>query len=119
MQHWRPDENEQDARGGEEACCRPDYALFLVGQWRGVIEAKKVTVNPQNVLEQAKRCALWAADGTGNWDGYLEPFLYLSNGALSWHIDIGGHKHISRTATDYHMPTTSALDLFAHDLSPS
>jgi type I restriction enzyme, R subunit len=34
-----------------------DYALFLKGQLLGIIEAKKVTVNPQNVLEQAKRYA--------------------------------------------------------------
>jgi type I restriction enzyme R subunit len=32
-----------------------DYALFVKGQVLGIIEAKKVTVSPQNVLEQAKR----------------------------------------------------------------
>ena len=32
-----------------------DYGLFVSGKFLGVIEAKKVTVNPQNVLEQAKR----------------------------------------------------------------
>lgn len=32
-----------------------DYALFVKGQLLGFIEAKKVTVSPQNVLEQAKR----------------------------------------------------------------
>ena len=30
-----------------------DYALFVSGQCLGIVEAKKVTVNPQNVLEQA------------------------------------------------------------------
>lgn len=34
-----------------------DYGLFVGGQLLGIIEAKKVTVNPQNVLEQAKRYA--------------------------------------------------------------
>jgi type I restriction enzyme, R subunit len=34
-----------------------DYALFVAGRFLGIIEAKKVTVNPQNVLEQAKRYA--------------------------------------------------------------
>jgi type I restriction enzyme, R subunit len=33
-----------------------DYALFVAGKLLGIIEAKKVTVNPQNVLEQALRC---------------------------------------------------------------
>jgi type I restriction enzyme R subunit len=32
-----------------------DYALFVNGVLLAIIEAKKVTVNPQNVLEQAKR----------------------------------------------------------------
>jgi type I restriction enzyme, R subunit len=32
-----------------------DYALIVAGKLLGFIEAKKVTVNPQNVLEQAKR----------------------------------------------------------------
>jgi len=32
-----------------------DYALFVKGKLLGIIEAKKVAVNPQNVLEQAKR----------------------------------------------------------------
>ena len=32
-----------------------DYGLFVNGRLLGIIEAKKVTVNPQNVLEQAKR----------------------------------------------------------------
>jgi len=31
-----------------------DYALFVKGQLLGIIEAKKVSVNPQNVLEQAR-----------------------------------------------------------------
>ena len=34
-----------------------DYALFVGGKLLGISEAKKVTVNPQNVLEQAKRYA--------------------------------------------------------------
>ena len=47
-----------------------DYALFVKGRLLGIIEAKKVTVNPQNVLEQAKRYAKGAAQGPGNWGGY-------------------------------------------------
>ena len=34
-----------------------DYALFVNGKLLGIIEAKKVSVGPQNVLEQAKRYA--------------------------------------------------------------
>ncbi len=52
-----------------------DYALFVNGILLGIIEAKKVTVNPQNVLEQAKRYAEGALNGPGNWNGYHVPFL--------------------------------------------
>jgi type I restriction enzyme R subunit len=45
-----------------------DYALFVDGIFLGIIEAKKVTVNPQNVLEQAKRYARGATNGPGNWN---------------------------------------------------
>lgn len=81
-----------------------DYALFLHGQFMGIIEAKKVTVNPQNVLEQAKRYALGATDGPGNWDGFRVPFLYASNGELIWYLDIRGHKRVSRQIADFHTP---------------
>ena len=59
-----------------------DYALFVKGRLLGIIEAKKVGVGPQNVLEQAKRYSEGAADGPGNWNGYHVPFLYSSNGEL-------------------------------------
>ena len=47
-----------------------DYALFVGGRVLGIIEAKKVTVNPQNVLEQAKRYAAALPMRPGNWNGY-------------------------------------------------
>lgn len=63
-----------------------DYGLFVNGQLLGIIEAKKVTVNPQNVLEQAKRYAAGAYNGIGNWDGFRVPFLYASSGEIIWHL---------------------------------
>jgi type I restriction enzyme, R subunit len=57
-----------------------DYALFVDGRLLGIIEAKKVAVSPQNVMEQAKRYAAGAFKGTGNWDGLRVPFLYATNG---------------------------------------
>ena len=63
-----------------------DYGLFVGGKLLGIIEAKKVTVNPQNVLEQAKRYAAGVFAGAGEWDGLRVPFLYASNGTLIWHL---------------------------------
>jgi type I site-specific restriction endonuclease len=47
-----------------------EYGLFVNGQLLGIIEAKKVTVGPENVLKQAKRYAAGAYNGIGNWDGF-------------------------------------------------
>ena len=79
-----------------------DYALFVGGRLLGIIEAKKVTVNPQNVLEQAKRYSAGAFQATGNWNGYKVPFLYASNGTLIWHIDVRRERAASRTLSTFH-----------------
>ena len=95
-----------------------DYALFVNGILIGIIEAKKVTVNPQNVLEQAKRYARGAANGSGNWNGFRVPFLYATNGEIIWHLDVRFDKPVSRTISNFH--TAAALEeKFAFDDSRS
>ncbi|MEW6573927.1 MAG: type I restriction endonuclease, partial [Bacillota bacterium] len=69
-----------------------DYALFVKGKLLGMIEAKKVTVGPQNVLEQAKRYSRTAFDGIGNWQGYRVPFLYATNGEVIYFLDVRDEK---------------------------
>ena len=81
-----------------------DYALFISGKLLGIIEAKKVTVNPQNVLEQAKRYAEGAYNGVGNWGGLRVPFLYASNGEIIWHLDVRPEKRVSRQLKGFHSP---------------
>jgi type I restriction enzyme R subunit len=44
-----------------------DYALFVDGKLLGIIEAKKVSLGPQNVLEQARRYSQGVSQGVGNW----------------------------------------------------
>jgi type I restriction enzyme R subunit len=91
-----------------------DYALFVAGVLLGIIEAKKVTVNPQNVLEQAKRYSRGAANGPGNWQGFHVPFLYATNGEIIWHLDVRSEKPISRPLANFH--TAPALaEKFAFD----
>jgi len=93
-----------------------DYALFVKGQLLGIIEAKKVTVNPQNVLEQAKRYATGVFDAVGEWNGLRVPFLYASNGTIIWHLDTRTKKLVSRQLNDFNTP--EALEArFAHDAS--
>src|SRR6266480_3448217 len=86
-----------------------DYGLFVGGRLLGIVEAKKVTVNPQNVLEQAKRYA-----AGGEWNGLRVPFLYASNGTIIWHLDTRTKKLVSRQLS--HFNTPEALEArFAQD----
>ncbi len=47
-----------------------DYALFVEGKLLGIIEAKKLTVGAEGVLEQAKRDSRNVANTVGEWRGY-------------------------------------------------
>lgn len=87
-----------------------DYAFFVKGKLLGIVEAKKVTVNPQNVLEQAKRYSRGAFSGIGNWNGYRVPFLYATNGEIIWFIDVRTENNLSRTISSFH--TADALNEF-------
>src|SRR3984893_19455645 len=81
-----------------------DYALVVSRTLRGIIEAKKVTVNPQNVLEQAKRYARGVFDGAGQWNDFRVPFLYASNCTLIYHLAPRAQTLISRQLSDFHTP---------------
>ena len=93
-----------------------DYGLFVEGQLLGIVEAKKVAVNPQNVLEQAKRYARGIFAAAGEWNEFRAPFLYASNGTLIWHLDARPQKLVSRQLSDFHTPEALA-GFFASDPS--
>ena len=67
-----------------------DYALWLGDKVVGVVEAKKLTVGPQNVLTQAARYAkgLAAPVASGSFGGHRCPFLYATNGEVIWFHDV-------------------------------
>jgi type I restriction enzyme, R subunit len=102
----------------EETAAGPaDYALWLDGKVAGVVEAKKVTVGPQNVLTQAARYAkgLDPNVAAGNFDGHRCPFLYATNGEVLWFHDVRHPLNRSRRVADFH--TTSALrELLTRDI---
>ncbi|MHB9024027.1 MAG: type I restriction endonuclease subunit R [Armatimonadota bacterium] len=89
-----------------------DYALFVNGALLGIIEAKKVALDPYNVLEQAKRYAAGITHGAGRWGQYGVPFLYATNGETIWYIDVRQDRATSRRLANFH--TADALaELFA------
>jgi type I restriction enzyme R subunit len=91
-----------------------DYALFVNGKLLGILEAKKVAVNPQNVLEQAKRYACGCQKTIGSWGFFHVPFLYSSNGTQIWFADVRDETYYSRELLNFH--TCDALEeMFARD----
>lgn len=81
-----------------------DYALVVDGQLLGVVEGKKVTLGPQNVLTQAERYSQ-GIDGSGlDFHGYRAPFLYSTNGEVFWFQDVRSKLNRSRKVAGFHTP---------------
>lgn len=87
-----------------------DYALFVKGKLLGFVEAKKLKVGAQNVIEQAKRYSKDSIQQTGNWRGYKVPFLFSTNGEKIFFLDVRHEKNISRELSEFH--TADALNEF-------
>ncbi len=79
-----------------------DYALWLDNRVVGVVEAKKLTVGPQNVLTQAERYARGLRNSSYDFNGLKAPFLYSSNGEVIWFHDVRHPLNRSRKVTDFH-----------------
>ena len=95
-----------------------DYAFFVKGKLLGILEAKRVAVNPQNVLEQAKRYSAGCKNTIGVWNSFKVPFLYSSNGTQIWFADVREDNYYSRELLNFHTP--DAMDeMFNRDISKS
>jgi type I restriction enzyme R subunit len=81
-----------------------DYALWLDDAVVGVVEAKKLTVGPQNVLTQAQRYARGLRNPTHRFDEYGCPFLYSTNGEVLWFQDVRHPLNRSRPVANFHTP---------------
>ncbi len=85
-----------------------DYALFAGGRPLGIVEAKKLSLGPQNVLTQAQRYAEGVTDSPFQFGRYRVPFLFSTNGEVIWFHDIRHPLERSRPVADY--PTPAALE---------
>lgn len=81
-----------------------DYALCLEGHVVGIVEAKKLTLGPQNVLTQAERYSRGATTNPLNFDGYRVPFLYSTNSEVIWFRDARHSLNRSRRIAHFHTP---------------
>src|SRR3984893_4532464 len=81
-----------------------DYALCMDGQIIGIVEAKKLTLGPQNVLSQAERYSKGLEQNGLRVGDYGVPFLYSTNGEVIWHHDIRYSLNRSRQIARFHTP---------------
>ena len=85
-----------------------DYALCLSNRLLGIVEAKKLTLGPQNVLTQAERYSRGATANPMNYGGFRVPFLYSTNGEILWFHDIRYALNRSRKVATFHTPDALA-----------
>jgi len=90
-----------------------DYALCVNGRILGIVEAKKLSLGPQNVLVQAERYSRGAAVNPLSFGEFRVPFLYSTNGEVIWFHDVRHPLNLSRKIAD--LPTPAALEeMLAH-----
>jgi type I restriction enzyme R subunit len=77
---------------------------LLDGRIVGIVEAKKLSLGPQNVLTQAERYARGLPPGEFNFDGRRAPFLYSTNGEVIWFHDVRSPANRSRRIASFHTP---------------
>ena len=92
-----------------------DYALWMDRQVVAVVEAKKLTIGPQNVLTQAERYARGIRGGAFDFDGLRCPFLYATNGEVTWFHDVRHPLNRSRRVARFHTPN-ALRELLGRDL---
>jgi len=81
-----------------------DYALLADGRVQGVVEAKKVTLGPQGVLVQAERYSKGVAQVPRYQGEFGVPFLYSTNGEVTWFHDVRDELNRSRRVAGFHTP---------------
>ncbi|PWT96746.1 MAG: restriction endonuclease subunit R [Terriglobia bacterium] len=92
-----------------------DYALCLGGRIVGIVEAKKLSLGPQNVLLQAERYSKGLCGNPFDFRSYRVPFLFATNGEIIWHHDVRHELNRSHQIARFHTPDALA-ELLSSDL---
>lgn len=79
-----------------------DYVLHFGDSPVAVVEAKKLSVGPQNVLTQAQRYARGLSGSNARFGEYRVPFLYSTNGEVIWFHDVRHPLNLSRRVANFH-----------------
>ena len=92
-----------------------DYALCLGGQIVAILEAKKLTLGPQNVLSQAERYSKGIQQPGLQAGAFGVPLLYSTNGEVIWHHDVRNSLNRSRQIAQFHTPE-AIIEILSFDL---
>ena len=95
-----------------------DYGLYVDRGLIGIVEAKKLTLGPQNVLSQAERYAE-GVRGPHEAGKYGVPFIYSTNGEVIWFHDLRDPLRRSRQVARFHTPEALAEKLKRDDGAPT
>jgi type I restriction enzyme R subunit len=68
------------------------------------VEAKKISLGPQNVLVQAERYSKGFNDGDFDFNGHHLPFVYSTNGEVIWFRDLRRKNSRSYKVAKFHTP---------------
>ena len=90
-----------------------DYGLYADLGLLAIVEAKKLSVGPQNVLSQAERYAE-GVRGPYAVGKFGVPFIYSTNGEVIWFHDLREPLNRSRQVADFHSPA-ALMEMLAHD----
>ena len=69
-----------------------------------MLEAKKLSLGPQGVLLQAERYSKGVADSPFNFRGFRVPFLFSTNGEVTWFHDVRHELELSRKVAAFFTP---------------
>jgi type I restriction enzyme R subunit len=90
-----------------------DYGLYADRGLLAVVEAKKLSLGPQNVLSQAERYAE-GVRGPYEVGKFGVPFIYSTNGEGIWFHDLRDPLNRSRQVADFHSPA-ALMEMLGHD----
>ncbi len=91
-----------------------DYILFFKGIPLACVEGKKVSIGPQNVLQQAKRYARGFEGSPRSFGEYQLPFAYSTNGKIFWFQDLRNPLNLSREVSAFHTPQ-ALMEMLSRD----
>src|SRR5262245_32450230 len=95
---YRLEEYDTDVGSADDALCFDADVL-------GVVEAKKLSLGPQNVLTQSERYSRGARSNRLRFGKFYVPFLYSTNGEVIWFADVRSPSYRSRKVSRFHTPS--------------